>query len=89
MPFAITGKSVDLRGKTWIGFEAGIQLNRLDHGGLLIGETVEIELASQAIQHPNALDLRRIQVHRVARDGPERPAAGNCQQGVVHRRLRT
>jgi polyisoprenoid-binding protein YceI len=60
MPFAITGKIVGLRGKTIIGFEATLQINRkdfgvayhrlMDNGGFVVGDTVDIELIGEAIE---------------------------------------
>jgi polyisoprenoid-binding protein YceI len=60
MPFAITGKIVGLRGKTIIGFEATLQINRkdfgvayhrlMDNGGLVVGDRVDIELIGEAIE---------------------------------------
>ena len=60
IPFVITGKIVDIRGKTRIGFEATLQINRkdygvayhrlMDNGGLVVGDTVDIELIGEAIK---------------------------------------
>jgi polyisoprenoid-binding protein YceI len=60
IPFAITGKIASLRGKTIIGFEATLQINRkdfgvaynrlMDNGGLVVGDTVDIELIGEAIE---------------------------------------
>ena len=60
LPFIITGKVVDPRGKTRIGFEATLQINRkdfgvayhrlMDNGGLVVGDTVDIELIGEAIK---------------------------------------
>jgi polyisoprenoid-binding protein YceI len=60
IPFAITGKIVDPWGKTRIGFEARLRLNRkdfgvnyhkvMDNGGLVVGDTVDIELVGEAIK---------------------------------------
>jgi polyisoprenoid-binding protein YceI len=59
IPFEITGK-ITHQGKTRIGFEANLRLNRkdfdvayhkiMDNGGLVVGDTVEITLAGEAIQ---------------------------------------
>lgn len=59
MPFTITGTLVH-RGTTLLGFEAGIQINRhdfgiiynklTDNGGLIVGNTVDIELIGRAIK---------------------------------------
>jgi polyisoprenoid-binding protein YceI len=58
MPFAITGRVVH-RGNTLLGFEARLQINRqdfgitydrlMDNGGLVVGNTVDIELFGRAI----------------------------------------
>jgi polyisoprenoid-binding protein YceI len=60
IPFVITGKIVDPRGRTRIGFEATLQINRkdygvayhrlMDYGGLVVGDTVDIELIGEAIK---------------------------------------
>ena len=60
IPFTITGKITDPRGKIRIGFEATLELNRkdygvayhkvMDNGGLVVGDTVQIELMGEAIQ---------------------------------------
>jgi polyisoprenoid-binding protein YceI len=60
IPFVITGKIVDTRGQTRIGFEANLQINRkdfgvayhrvMDNGGLVVGDTVEIELIGEGIK---------------------------------------
>jgi polyisoprenoid-binding protein YceI len=60
MPFVITGKIIDMEGETRIGFEANLQMNRkdfgvayhrlLDNGGLVVGDTVDIELIGEAIK---------------------------------------
>ena len=60
IPFTITGKITDPRGKIRIGFEATIELNRkdygvayhkiMDNGGLVVGDTVKIELMGEAIK---------------------------------------
>lgn len=60
IPFNITGKIVDPGGKTRIGFEAVLRINRqdygvsynkvLDNGGLVVGNTVDIELIGEAIK---------------------------------------
>jgi polyisoprenoid-binding protein YceI len=60
IPFAITGKIDGLRGETVIGFEATLQINRkdfgvayhrlMDNGGLVVGDTVDIELIGEAIE---------------------------------------
>jgi polyisoprenoid-binding protein YceI len=60
MPFTITGKIIGLRGKIIIGFEATLQINRkdfgvayhrlMDNGGLVVGDTVHIELIGEAIK---------------------------------------
>lgn len=59
VPFSITGK-VTHGGKTRIGFEAKLELNRQDYGiswsktmdagGLVVSDTVQIELLGEAIQ---------------------------------------
>ena len=60
VPFVITGKIVDPRGKMRIGFEANLRMNRkdfgvayhrlMDNGGLVVGDTVDIELIGEAIK---------------------------------------
>jgi polyisoprenoid-binding protein YceI len=59
IPFTILGKVVH-RGTTLLGFEASVQINRhdfgitynkvMDNGGLIVGNTVEIELIGRAIK---------------------------------------
>jgi polyisoprenoid-binding protein YceI len=59
MPFTLTGK-ITHRGKTRIGFEASLQINRKDFGvsyhrltdtgGLVVSDTVDIELIGEAIK---------------------------------------
>jgi polyisoprenoid-binding protein YceI len=59
MPFVLTGK-ITHRGTTRIGFEANVQINRKDFGvsyhrltdtgGLVVGDTVDIELIGEAIK---------------------------------------
>lgn len=59
IPFEITGKVVH-RGKTLLGFEAHVRINRqdfgmrysevMDTGGLIVGNTVDIELSGRAIK---------------------------------------
>jgi polyisoprenoid-binding protein YceI len=56
----VSGKLVDTRGKERIGFEATLQLDRrdfgltwdkrMDSGGLVVSDTVEIELVVEAIK---------------------------------------
>ncbi len=58
--FEITGKIIDPWKKTRIGFEASLRLNRqdfgisyskaMDNGGLVVGNTVNIELVGEAVQ---------------------------------------
>lgn len=60
IPFEITGKIVDPRGQTRIGFEASLRLDRkdfgvnyhkiMDNGGLVVGDTIDIELVGEAIK---------------------------------------
>jgi polyisoprenoid-binding protein YceI len=60
IPFAITGKIDGPHDKTIIGFEATLRINRkdfgvayhrlMDNGGLVVGDTVEIELIGEAIE---------------------------------------
>jgi polyisoprenoid-binding protein YceI len=60
IPFVVTGKITDIWGKTRIGFEANLQINRkdfgvayhrlMDNGGLVVGDTVKIELIGEAIK---------------------------------------
>jgi polyisoprenoid-binding protein YceI len=62
IPFTITGKIVE-RGKTRLGFEASLRINRhdfgvsynktMDNGGLIVGDTVDIELIGEAIKDGN------------------------------------
>jgi polyisoprenoid-binding protein YceI len=59
IPFTILGKVVH-RGTTLLGFEASLQINRhdfgitynkvMDNGGLIVGNTVEIELIGRAVK---------------------------------------
>lgn len=59
IPFTILGK-VAHRGTTLLGFEASVEINRhdfgitynklMDNGGLIVGNTVEIELIGRAIK---------------------------------------
>lgn len=59
MPFTLTGK-ITHRGKTRIGFEASLQINRKDFGvsyhrltdtgGLVVSDTVDIDLIGEAIK---------------------------------------
>lgn len=59
IPFEITGKIKDPSGKTRIGFEASLRINRqdfgisysktMDNGGLIVGNRVNIELVGEAI----------------------------------------
>jgi polyisoprenoid-binding protein YceI len=63
MPFTITGTLVH-RGTTLLGFEASAQINRhdfditynklTDSGGLIVGNTVDIELIGRAMKKANA-----------------------------------
>jgi polyisoprenoid-binding protein YceI len=60
VPFEITGKIVDFQKRTVIGFEAALRINRqdfgisysktMDNGGLVVGNTVNIELVGEAIK---------------------------------------
>jgi polyisoprenoid-binding protein YceI len=60
VPFVVSGKLVDTRGKERIGFEATLKLDRrdfgltwdkrMDSGGLVVSDTVEIELVVEAIK---------------------------------------
>jgi polyisoprenoid-binding protein YceI len=59
IPFTVSDKVTHL-GKTMIGFEARLELNRhefqitynklMDNGGLIVGDTVKIELTGRAIK---------------------------------------
>jgi polyisoprenoid-binding protein YceI len=59
IPFSLTGPVVHL-GKTLLGFEASFEINRrdfgiiyakvMDSGGLVVGNTVHIELSGRAIK---------------------------------------
>jgi polyisoprenoid-binding protein YceI len=63
MPFTITGTLVH-RGTTLLGFEGSVQINRhdfgitynklTDSGGLIVGNTVDIELIGRAIKKASA-----------------------------------
>lgn len=63
VPFTITGTLVH-RGTTLLGFEASVQINRhdfgitynklTDTGGLIVGNTVDIELIGRAIKKASA-----------------------------------
>ena len=60
IPFSLTGP-VEHRGKTYLGFEAAFEINRqnfgmsysklMDTGGLVVSNTVSIELSGRAIKH--------------------------------------
>lgn len=60
VPFEITGKIIDPWKRTVIGFEAVLRINRqdfgisysktMDNGGLVVGNTVSIELVGEAIK---------------------------------------
>ena len=60
VPFEITGKIIDPQKQTVIGFEATLRINRqdfgisysktMDNGGLVVGNTVNIELVGEAIK---------------------------------------
>ena len=60
VPFVITGKILDPWKKIRIGFEATLRINRqdfgisyskaMDNGGLVVGNTVNIELVGEAVQ---------------------------------------
>jgi polyisoprenoid-binding protein YceI len=60
VPFTVTGKIVDPSGKTRVGFEAALRINRqdfgvsyskvMDNGGLVVSDTVDIELTAEAVQ---------------------------------------
>jgi polyisoprenoid-binding protein YceI len=60
MPFETTGQLLDPQKRTVIGFEATLRINRqdfgisysktMDNGGLGVGNTVNIELAGEAIK---------------------------------------
>jgi polyisoprenoid-binding protein YceI len=60
VPFEITGKIIDPWERTVIGFEATLRINRqdfgisysktMDNGGLVVGNTVNIELVGEAIK---------------------------------------
>jgi polyisoprenoid-binding protein YceI len=59
IPFEITGKIEDPQGKIRIGFEGTLQIDRqafgisysetMDHGGLIVGNEVNIELVGEAV----------------------------------------
>ena len=63
MPFTITGTLVH-RGTTLLGFEGSVQINRhdfgitynklTDSGGLIVGNTVDIELIGRAVKKASA-----------------------------------
>jgi polyisoprenoid-binding protein YceI len=60
VPFEITGKIIDPWKRTVVGFEATLRISRqdfgiaysktMDNGGLVVGNTVNIELVGEAIQ---------------------------------------
>ena len=60
VPFTVTGKIVDPGGKTRVGFEATLRINRqdfgisyskvMDNGGLVVSDTVDIELTAEAVK---------------------------------------
>lgn len=60
IPFTITGKVVDPSGKTRLGFEGSLRINRqeygvsynktMDNGGLIVSDTVDIELVGEAVK---------------------------------------
>jgi polyisoprenoid-binding protein YceI len=60
IPFTITGKVVDPSGKTRLGFEGNLRINRqeygvsynktMDNGGLIVSDTVDIELIGEAVK---------------------------------------
>ncbi len=60
IPFTITGKIKDPWGKMRIGFEAILRINRqdfgvayskvMDNGGLVVGNTINIELIGEAVK---------------------------------------
>lgn len=62
VPFTITGKIIDMRGQTRIGIEANLRINRqdfgvsyskvMDNGGLVVSDTVDIELIAEAVKQP-------------------------------------
>jgi len=64
MPFTISGPIVDPYGKTRIGIETGMTLNRqdygvnwsktLDNGGLVVGDDVKIEINAEAVKQEPA-----------------------------------
>ncbi|MBM3222567.1 MAG: polyisoprenoid-binding protein [Candidatus Tectomicrobia bacterium] len=61
MPFTVTGKVVDPRGKERIGFEASLKIKRkdfgvswdktMDNGSLIVSDDIDIELLVQAIKN--------------------------------------
>jgi polyisoprenoid-binding protein YceI len=60
VPFTVTGKIVDPGGRTRVGFEATLRINRqdfgisyskvMDNGGLVVSDTVDIELTAEAVK---------------------------------------
>jgi polyisoprenoid-binding protein YceI len=64
MPFTISGPIVDPWGKTRIGIETSLTLNRkdyginwsktLDNGGLVVGDEVKIEIGAEAVKQDPA-----------------------------------
>lgn len=60
VPFTVTDKITDPQGKTRIGFEANLRLNRqdfgiawsktMDNGGLVVSDTIDIEIIVEAIK---------------------------------------
>jgi polyisoprenoid-binding protein YceI len=60
VPFVVTDKITDPQGKTRIGFEANLRLNRqdfgvswnktMDNGGLVVSDTIDIEIIVEAVK---------------------------------------
>ncbi len=76
VPFTITGQIVDPRGKTRIGFEGRLEINRkdfgvsyhkvMDNGGLVGGDTVQIELVGEAVKQARSRCLTQRGVVQIA-----------------------
>ena len=60
VPFTVTDKITDPQGKTRLGFEANLRINRqdfgiswnkaMDNGGLVVSDTIDIEIIVEAVK---------------------------------------
>jgi polyisoprenoid-binding protein YceI len=60
VPFVVTDKITDMQGKTRIGFEANLRINRqdfgiswnktMDNGGVVVSDMIDIEIVVEAIK---------------------------------------